>query len=59
MFFDVTDTTNILDHYVFRYSEKEIKVSKKINESNKDGVYKYLNFHQVSSDYLTTLVSSR
>ncbi|MCT7548980.1 bifunctional aconitate hydratase 2/2-methylisocitrate dehydratase [Aliarcobacter butzleri] len=34
-------------------------VSKKINESNKDGVYKYLNFHQVSSDYLTTLVSSR
>ena len=34
-------------------------VSKKINESNKDGVYKYLNFHQVSTDYLTTLVSSR
>ncbi|MEV9593955.1 bifunctional aconitate hydratase 2/2-methylisocitrate dehydratase [Aliarcobacter butzleri] len=34
-------------------------VSKKINESNKDGVYKYLNFHQVSSEYLTTLVSSR
>ena len=34
-------------------------VSKKINESNKDGVYKYLNFHHVSSDYLTTLVSSR
>ena len=34
-------------------------VSKKINESNKDGVYKYLNFHQVSKEHLTTLVTSR
>jgi aconitate hydratase 2/2-methylisocitrate dehydratase len=34
-------------------------VSKKINETNKAGVYKYLNFNQVSADHLTTLVSSR
>ncbi len=34
-------------------------VAKKINESNKDGVYKYLNFHQVTSDHLTTLLTSR
>jgi aconitate hydratase 2/2-methylisocitrate dehydratase len=34
-------------------------VSKKINEKNKDGVYKYLNFHQVSKEHLTTLVTSR
>lgn len=34
-------------------------VAQKINETNKDGVYKYLNFHQVSQDHLTTLVSSR
>lgn len=34
-------------------------VSLKINDKNRDGVYKYLNFNQVSSDYLTTLVSSR
>lgn len=34
-------------------------VSQKINDKNKDGVYKYLNFDQVTSDYLTTLVSSR
>lgn len=34
-------------------------VSQKINDKNKDGVYKYLNFNQVTSDYLTTLVSSR
>jgi aconitate hydratase 2/2-methylisocitrate dehydratase len=34
-------------------------VAKKINESNKDGVYKYLNFHQVTSEHLTTLLTSR
>lgn len=34
-------------------------VAQKINDKNRDGVYKYLNFNQVSSDYLTTLVSSR
>ena len=34
-------------------------VAQKINETNKDGVYKYLNFHQVSQEHLTTLVSSR
>ena len=34
-------------------------VAAKINDSNKDGVYKYLNFHQVSSEELTTLVTSR
>lgn len=34
-------------------------VAKKINESNKDGVYKYLNFHQVSAEDLTTLLTSR
>ncbi|CAM4008181.1 bifunctional aconitate hydratase 2/2-methylisocitrate dehydratase [Arcobacter cloacae] len=34
-------------------------VAQKINETNKDGVYKYLNFHQVSSEHLTTLVTSR
>ena len=34
-------------------------VSKKINDSNKDGVYKYLNFHQVTKEDLTTLVTSR
>jgi aconitate hydratase 2/2-methylisocitrate dehydratase len=34
-------------------------VSKKINDKNKDGVYKYLNFNLVSADHLTTLVSSR
>ena len=34
-------------------------VGKKINETNKAGVYKYLNFNQVTADHLTTLVSSR
>lgn len=34
-------------------------VAKKINDSNKDGVYKYLNFHEVSADHLTTLLTSR
>ncbi|MCT7908638.1 bifunctional aconitate hydratase 2/2-methylisocitrate dehydratase [Arcobacter lacus] len=34
-------------------------VGQKINDKNRDGVYKYLNFNQVSSEYLTTLVSSR
>lgn len=34
-------------------------VPKKITEQNKDGVYKYLNFHQVSKEHLTTLVTSR
>ncbi len=34
-------------------------VGKKINETNKAGVYKYLNFNQVSADHLTTLISSR
>ena len=34
-------------------------VSRKINASNKDGVYKYLNFHQVTSEHLTTLLTSR
>ena len=34
-------------------------VANKINENNKDDVYKYLNFHQVSSDHLTTLLTSR
>ena len=34
-------------------------VSRKINASNKDGVYKYLNFHQVTKEDLTTLVTSR
>ncbi len=34
-------------------------VGKKINDKNKDGVYKYLNFNLVSADHLTTLVSSR
>ncbi|MBP7769741.1 MAG: aconitate hydratase B, partial [Aliarcobacter sp.] len=34
-------------------------VSKKINDSNKEGVYKYLNFHQVTKEDLTTLVTSR
>jgi aconitate hydratase 2 / 2-methylisocitrate dehydratase len=33
-------------------------VPKKITEDNKDGVYKYLNFHQVTSDQLTNLVHS-
>ena len=33
-------------------------VSKKINDKNKDGVYKYLNFHQVTSAQLTNLVHS-
>ena len=33
-------------------------VPKKITEKNKDGVYKYLNFHQVSSAQLTNLVHS-
>lgn len=34
-------------------------VAKKINDSSKDGVYKYLNFHEVSADHLTTLLTSR
>ena len=34
-------------------------VSRKINASNKDGVYKYLNFHQVTKEDLKTLVTSR
>jgi aconitate hydratase 2 / 2-methylisocitrate dehydratase len=33
-------------------------VPKKITEKNKEGVYKYLNFHQVTSEQLTTLVHS-
>ncbi|MFA7091797.1 MAG: bifunctional aconitate hydratase 2/2-methylisocitrate dehydratase [Arcobacteraceae bacterium] len=33
-------------------------VPQKITEKNKDGVYKYLNFHQVTSEQLTTLVHS-
>ena len=33
-------------------------VPKKITEDNKDGVYKYLNFHQVTGDHLTNLVHS-
>ena len=33
-------------------------VPKKITEQNKEGVYKYLNFHQVSSSQLTNLVHS-
>ncbi|MFA9374393.1 MAG: bifunctional aconitate hydratase 2/2-methylisocitrate dehydratase [Poseidonibacter sp.] len=33
-------------------------VPKKITEDNKEGVYKYLNFHQVTSDHLTNLVHS-
>lgn len=33
-------------------------VPKKITEKNKDGVYKYLNFHQVTSEQLTNLVHS-
>lgn len=34
-------------------------VANKINENNKDSVYKYLNFHQVSAEHLTTLLTSR
>ena len=34
-------------------------VPEKITEKNKDGVYKYLNFHQVSQEQLTGLMSSR
>mgnify|MGYP003387007079 FL=1 len=33
-------------------------VPKKITEQNKEGVYKYLNFHEVTSDQLTNLVHS-
>jgi aconitate hydratase 2 / 2-methylisocitrate dehydratase len=33
-------------------------VPKKITEKNRDGVYKYLNFHQVTSAQLTNLVHS-
>jgi len=33
-------------------------VPKKITEENQEGVYKYLNFHQVSSEQLTNLVHS-
>ncbi len=33
-------------------------VPNKITEQNKDGVYKYLNFHQVSAEQLTNLVHS-
>ena len=33
-------------------------VPKKITEKNRDGVYKYLNFHQVTSEQLTNLVHS-
>ncbi|MBP9490163.1 MAG: bifunctional aconitate hydratase 2/2-methylisocitrate dehydratase [Aliarcobacter sp.] len=33
-------------------------VPKKITEKNKEGVYKYLNFHQVTSEQLTNLVHS-
>jgi aconitate hydratase 2/2-methylisocitrate dehydratase len=33
-------------------------VPKKITEENQEGVYKYLNFHQVTSDQLTNLVHS-
>jgi len=34
-------------------------VAQKINASNKDSVYKYLNFHKVSPEHLTTLLTSR
>ncbi len=33
-------------------------VPNKITERNKDGVYKYLNFHQVTSEQLTNLIHS-
>ncbi len=33
-------------------------VPKKITEKNKEGVYKYLNFHEVTSEQLTNLVHS-
>ena len=34
-------------------------VADKINDSNKDDVYKYLNFHQVSAEELSILLTSR
>ncbi|MFK2821391.1 bifunctional aconitate hydratase 2/2-methylisocitrate dehydratase [Malaciobacter sp. WC5094] len=55
---EVAAVTALLGRLPSKEEYMEI-VPKKITEKNKDGVYKYLNFNQVSKDHLTTLVTSR
>jgi len=55
---EVAAVTALLGRLPTKAEYMEI-VPKKITAENKDGVYKYLNFHEVSTDHLTTLVTSR
>jgi aconitate hydratase 2 / 2-methylisocitrate dehydratase len=54
---EVAAVTALLGRLPSKEEYMEI-VPKKITEKNKEGVYKYLNFHQVSSSQLTNLVHS-
>ena len=54
---EVAAVTALLGRLPTKAEYMEI-VPKKITEDNKDGVYKYLNFHQVTGDQLTNLVHS-
>jgi aconitate hydratase 2/2-methylisocitrate dehydratase len=54
---EVAAVTALLGRLPSKEEYMEI-VPKKITEQNKEGVYKYLNFHQVSKEQLTNLVHS-
>ncbi len=54
---EVAAVTALLGRLPTKEEYMEI-VPKKITEKNKDGVYKYLNFHEVTSEQLTNLVHS-
>jgi len=54
---EVAAVTSLLGRLPSKAEYMEI-VPKKITEDNKEGVYKYLNFHEVTSDELTALVHS-
>jgi len=54
---EVAAVTALLGRLPSKEEYMEI-VPKKITEKNKEGVYKYLNFHQVTSSQLTNLVHS-
>ena len=54
---EVAAVTALLGRLPSKAEYMEI-VPKKITEDNKEGVYKYLNFHEVTSEQLTNLVHS-
>ena len=54
---EVAAVTALLGRLPTKAEYMEI-VPKKITEKNREGVYKYLNFHEVTSDQLTNLVHS-